>query len=244
MPKAMIFAAGLGTRFKPWTDHHPKPLAIVNGKTLLERTIRYLQDFGIYEVIINIHHFGDQVIDTVVSENGWGSQVTISDERDELLETGGGLKKAAGYFENGPFAVINSDILTDLRLDEMMIFHYTHQPLATLAVTNRTTNRYFLFDEKDELCGWTNVSTGEIKGKYREFTEEQKKKVTQKAFSGIHFIDPAIFSMITRQGKFSMVDVYLELSYKNRIKAFDHSGSLLVDVGRTESLREAARLFH
>lgn len=235
--KAMIFAAGLGTRFKPWTDKHPKALALVNGKSLLQRNIEYLQQYGITEVIVNVHHFADQVMDAVGKNNGWGSKVTISDEKSELLETGGGLKKASWYFDQAPFLVINADVLTDLDLKKMMDYHHRFKPLATLAVTSRKTSRYFLFDEHDDLCGWGNTNTGEEK------ISREEKKMTHKAFSGIHIIEPGIFSSIKQSGKFSIVDTYLDLSKTLTIKGFDHSGSKFVDVGKPESVAVAEKLF-
>ena len=241
--RAMILAAGLGTRFKPWTDQHPKALALVNGKSLLQRNIEWLQQSGIREVIVNVHHFADQIIDTIASNKGWGSQITISDEQDEVLETGGGLVKAGWYFKGSPFVLVNVDILTDLNLHQMLDQHRLGQCLATLAVTNRGTSRYFLFDEHENLCGWRNTKTGEEKGPVLNFSDAQKKTVLQKAFSGIHVIDPALLSKITRTGKFSMVDVYLDLAQKEQIRFFDHSGSKLVDVGRTESVIVAEKLF-
>jgi len=235
--KAMIFAAGLGTRFKPWTDHHPKALAIVNGKSLLQRNIEYLQQYGIRDIIVNVHHFAEQVKDAIHVNKGWGSNISISDETDEVLETGGGLKKAAWFFDAGSFLVINADILTDLDLNRMIALHHQNKSLATLATTNRISSRYFLFDEKDELCGWRNSKSG------AEKISRQEKSLSPKAFSGIHIISPVIFSLINQQGKFSIVDVYLDLCKTNSIKGFDHSGSKLVDVGRTESVAEAEKLF-
>jgi len=235
--KAMILAAGLGTRFKPWTDSHPKALAQVNGRSLLERNIRYLQQYGIYDVMLNVHHFADQVLNAVHSNRGWGSRVSISDESGELLETGGGLKKAAPYFDQGPFVLMNVDILTDLDLHRMIRFHGENKPLATLAITQRKSSRYFLFDDRGRLCGWRNERTGE------EIIASPDRELHEKAFSGIHIISPEIFSLIRRQGKFSIVDVYLELAAVQLIFGFDHSGSRLVDVGRPESVAEAENLF-
>ncbi len=236
--KAMIFAAGLGTRFKPWTDHHPKALAIINGKSLLQRNIEYLQQYGIDQVVVNVHHFAEQLITTIQQNNGWGSTVTISDESDEVLETGGGLLKAAPLLEgDGPFIVMNADILTDLDLAAMKTAHNKYRPLATLATTNRSTSRYFLFDENDRLCGWRNVQTG---------NEKIAINGTQQlpaAFSGIHIIDPAIFDVITQRGKFSMVDVYLSLAPAYIIRRFDHSGGKLIDVGKPEAIDKAEQLF-
>lgn len=235
--QAMIFAAGLGTRFKPWTDHHPKALAVVNGKSLLQRNIEYLQQYGIGDVVVNVHHFADQIEEAIAKNNGWGSRVTISDERDAVLETGGGLKKAGPLFRNEPILIINVDILTDLDLSAMMRYHEKEAPLATIAITDRTTSRYFLFDQESTLCGWRNVQTG----------QERISRIVpdnfQKAFSGIHLIEPTMLSLITREGKFGMVDVYLDLAKNHLIKGFDHSGCKFVDVGKPESLEIASALF-
>lgn len=235
--RAMLFAAGLGTRFKPWTDLHPKALALINGRSLLQRNVVYLQQYGIRKLIVNVHHFADQVLAAIRENHGWGSEITISDERDELLETGGGLKKAAWYFAQDPFVVMNVDILTDLDLGAMMDNHRRHGPLATLAVTGRKTSRYFLFDEQDRLCGWRNVKTGEEK------RARDGAGLREKAFSGIHIIDPQIFNLIGRVGKFSIVDVYLELASSMIIRGFDHTGSKLIDVGKPDSVGEAEKLF-
>lgn len=242
--KAMIFAAGLGSRLKPFTDSHPKALAVVNGKTLLERNIVYLQKFGITEVIVNVHHFADQIVEAIEKNNGWGSTITISDEREEVLETGGGLKKAAWYFEGRKaFVVMNVDILTDLDLMEMIRSHEQEKPLATLAVTQRRSSRYFLFDTYDALCGWRNLQTEEEKPADLKDTHEDYELLKEKAFSGIHVISPYIFSLIKQEGKFSMVDVYLDLMKKNRINSFDHTGGILLDVGKPESILKAEALF-
>ena len=236
----MIFAAGLGTRFKPWTDGHPKALALVNGKSLLQRNIEYLQRSGIRDVVVNVHHFAGQIREALHRNEGWGSRVTISDESDEVLETGGGLKKAGGLLGAGVFVVMNVDILTDLDLGGLIRDHFEHRPLATIAVTDRKTSRYFLFDETSRLRGWRNVQTGqermagEVAG---------SGSLIQKAFSGIHCIDPEIFPLMRQTGKFSMVDVYLALAGDYTIRGYDHSGSRLIDVGRPESVEKAAELF-
>src|ERR1051325_3235666 len=155
--RAMILAAGLGTRFKPWTDRHPKALAPVNGKSLLQRNIEYLQTFGIRDILVNVHHFADQIVGALEAGKGWGSRYTISDETDMVLETGGGLLKARPLLESAPFVLMNVDILTDMDLAAMIAGFFLHRPLATLAVTSRTTSRYFLFDPAEQLCGWRNV---------------------------------------------------------------------------------------
>jgi NDP-sugar pyrophosphorylase family protein len=235
--QAMIFAAGLGTRFKPWTDKHPKALALVNGKSLLRRNIEYLHQYGISRVVVNVHHFADQVIKEIKDNKSWGSEIIISDERGELLETGGGLKKAAPLFSENNIVIINADILTDLNLNYMASYHLRQQALATLAVTNRSTSRYFLFDENDTLCGWRNTKTGEEK------ISLPSKNLEQKAFSGIHIINKELFPLLTREGKFSIVDVYLELAKTHTIKGYDHSGSKLIDVGKPESVSLAEKIF-
>jgi NDP-sugar pyrophosphorylase family protein len=235
--KAMILAAGLGTRFKPWTDRHPKALAPVNGKSLLERNIRYLQKFGIEEVLVNVHHFSSQILNAISENKGWGSKITISDESDEVLETGGGLKKAAFYFDSSPFVMMNADILTDMDLNKMLLFHKERNPLVTIAITDRKSSRYFLFDNHNQLTGWRNAKTGEEK------IAIPNSDPREMAFSGIHVISPEIFPLIYRTGKFSIVDVYLELCATHTILGFDHSGTKLVDVGRTESVAEAELLF-
>ncbi|HVS96284.1 MAG TPA: nucleotidyltransferase family protein [Puia sp.] len=236
--KAMILAAGLGTRFKPWTELHPKALAPINGKTLLQRNIEYLQRYGICDVVVNVHHFAEQIVKALADNRGWGSRITISDESNEVLETGGGLKKAQSWFEDAPFVLMNVDILTDMDLGAMMRDHFVHRPLATLAVTGRDTSRYFLFDHANVLCGWRNVRTGQ-----QRMARPIDGDPVQKAFSGIHVIDPSIFRLMDRAGKFSMVDVYLDLAAGHVIRGWDHSGSLLIDVGRPSSAIEAARLF-
>ena len=237
--KAMLLAAGLGTRLKPFTNNHPKALAEVNGKTILQKNIEYLARFGIKDIIINVHHFADQIISILETNNGFGSNISISDETSEVLETGGGIQKAAWFFEkeSAPFVVMNVDILTDMNLDEMIAQHLQQKPLATLAITKRKTSRYFLFDEFNHLCGWKNTNTGEQK------ISRASETLTEKAFSGIHIIDPKIFSLIEMKGKFSMVDAYLDLAKNHLIDSFDHSGSKLLDVGKPENLLEAEKLF-
>jgi N-acetyl-alpha-D-muramate 1-phosphate uridylyltransferase len=244
--KAMILAAGLGTRLKPFTDRHPKALALVNGKTLLQRNIEYLAAFDIKDVIVNVHHFANQVKRFISKNAGFGSNITISDESDTILETGGGLKKAGWFFTDSslPFVVINVDVLTDMDLGEMIDHHEKLRPLATLAVTSRKTSRYFLFDEMPNLCGWKNEKTGEQK------ISREAGIYLEKAFSGIHVISPKIFQLINAstlpsgaKDKFSMVEVYLELAKTQSITAFDHSNTKFVDVGKPESLAKAEGLF-
>jgi NDP-sugar pyrophosphorylase family protein len=240
--KAMLFCAGLGTRFKPWTDKHPKALALVNGKSLLQRNIEYLQQYGIKDVIVNVHHFADQIVEAVKKSNSWGSKIVFSNETDELLETGGGLLKAKNLFERGErFITCNVDILTDLDIRNLLLFHETHKPLISFGVTHRKTSRYFLFDEKNRLCGWRNSKTGE------ERISIQKKQLTEKAYSCVVVFEYEIFDLMQQygfSGKFSLVDVYLKLAAKHLIIGYDHSGDKLVDVGRPESVAVAESVFH
>lgn len=244
--KAMLLAAGFGTRLKPFTDHHPKVLAQVNGKTLLQLNIEYLQQFKIYDVIVNVHYFAEQVIQAIQKNNGWRSNVTISDETDAILETGGGLQRAAWYFKDEKdFVLMNTDVLTDLSLNKMIEHHEQHTALATLAVTSRETSRYFLFDEQNILYGWKNIKTGEEKPHPLPLSTCGKATgVMAKAFSGIHVISTEIFSLIKQtEIKFSMIDVYLSLCAEHNIISFDHSNTKFIDVGKPESLQQASRLF-
>ncbi len=235
---AMIFAAGLGTRLKPWTDHHPKALAVVNGKPLLQRNIEYLKQYGVTNLIVNVHHFAGQIVRFLEENNNFGVHIEISHEEGEPLETGGGLQKAAWFLrEAGPFLVMNADILTDMNIDAMVAFHKQYDPLVTLAVTGRESSRAFLFDEATRLCGWQNVKTGEEK------KPVQADRYIAKAFSGIHLMDPQVFSLLTETGKFSLVDVYLRLAPTQLIIGYDHSGSRLIDVGKPESITKAEQLF-
>ena len=234
----MVFAAGLGTRFKPWTNDHPKALALVNGKSLLQRNVEYLQQFGIREVIVNVHHFASQIYDAVKKNNGWGSTLYISDETEQLLDTGGGLMKVKKWLSNKePFVTINADILTNLDLNKLLLFHQQHKPLISFAVTKRKTSRYFLFDKNNRLCGWRNTKTGEEK------ISIQKANLIEKAYSCVVIFDPKIFPLITFTGKFSLVDVYLALAKDHFILGYDHTGDKFVDVGKPENIPVAESLF-
>lgn len=236
--KAMIFAAGLGTRFKPWTDKHPKALALVNGKSLLQRNIEYLQEYNITDVVVNVHHFADQVIDAVNENNGWGSNVMISDETDEVLETGGGLWKARHLLkDNEPFITLNADFLTNLDINKLLKFHTDKKGLISFGVSSRKSSRNFLFDETNRLCGWKNSNTGE------ERISLHKAGLAPMAYSCVVVFEQTVFDHIPQRGKFSLVDTYLSLAAEHPIYGFDHSGDKLVDVGKPESVAIAEAMF-
>ncbi len=235
--KALIFAAGKGTRLKPFTDSHPKALALVNDVPLLERNIKYLQSFGVTEFVINVHHFGEQIVEFLEKNNHFGAKIDVSDEKDELLETGGGLLFAQKYLENeNNFLIMNADILTDLNIHELVKFHETHLPLATLAVSDRNSSRKLFFNSEMVLKGWMNKNSGETK--MAEFNNDFKEL----AFSGIHCINSSIFDKIKRRGKFSIMDEYLDLMFDNEILGFQHEARS-IDVGRPESVIEAEKYF-
>jgi NDP-sugar pyrophosphorylase family protein len=236
--QAMIFSAGLGTRFKPWTDKHPKALALVNGKSLLQRNVEYLQQFGIKDLIVNVHHFPDQLINAINKNNGWGSNITISDERTELLETGGGLLHAKQFFEPGKkFITCNADILTDLNLDKLVAYHEQNKALISFGVTDRKTSRYLLFDENNRMVGWKNEKTGEEK-----ISLPSGKKIL-KAYSCVAVFEYEIFDLVPITGKFSLIDVYLALAAHHKIMGYDHTGDRFVDVGKPDSIEIAEKIF-
>lgn len=237
----MIFSAGLGTRFKPWTDKHPKALAVVNGKTLLQRNIEYLQQQRIKDIIVNVHHFAEQIENVIVEHDGWGSNILVSDEREELLDTGGGLLKAKDLFTPGErFITCNVDILTNLDISKLLAFHKAGEALVSFAVTNRKTSRNLLFDENKRLCGWKNTTTGEEK------ISIQKNNLAERAYSCVVVFEYDIFRLMEEAGftgKFSLIDVYLKLAAKHLILGYDHTGDKWVDVGKPESVTVAESIF-
>lgn len=245
--RAMILAAGLGTRLKPFTEHHPKALAMVNGKSLLQRNVEYLLSFGITEIIVNVHHFADQIINTIYENKGWGANITISDETHEVLETGGGLLHAAHYFENeASWLVMNADILTNLDLHKMIAADEAYaikaegDLVATLAVTDRSSSRNLIFNQSGTLCGWKNNNTGEEKW---ALPLRDPKSAVPKAFSGIQIVHAAFLQEVQLRGKFSLIDAYLQLAQHYAIHYYDHSDGILLDVGKPESLEKAATIF-
>jgi len=233
----MLLAAGLGTRFKPWTDKHPKALAVVNGKTLLQRNIEYLQQYKITDVVVNVHHFPEQIIDLIEKNNGWGSTITISDESDELLDTGGGLLKAKHLLFRETILTLNVDILTEINIKHFLAHHQQENALITVAVSERNTSRYLLFNKYNRLVGWRNKSTDETR------IVIEAKEIFEKAYSGMAIFQPEALDLITLRGKFSLIDAYLQLAPQNKIAGYDHTGERLVDVGKPESVKTAEEMF-
>jgi len=234
--KSIIFAAGLGTRLRPLTNNKPKALVEINGTPLLEIAIQHLKHHGFNEIIINIHHFGDQIIQFLKDKDNFGIPIQISDERDLLLETGGGLKKAAAFLKDAPFLAFNADIITDMDLKAFYDTHCRSKVLATVAVRQRESSRYLQFDEQCTLCGWTNIKTGEVKN------SRAGTAVTNWAFSGIHMLSPEIFDFMPEQDKFSIIDVYLEAAKTHNIMGYPHDDDLWLDVGKPEALEKAKRI--
>ena len=239
--KAMIFAAGLGSRLKPLTDTMPKALVPVAGCPMLEHVILKLKASGFTEIVINIHHFGEQIIDFLKTNNDFGLTIHISDERDRLLDTGGGIRKARLFFENSgePFLVHNVDILSDMNLKELYDFHMQSGSVATLLASRRTTSRYLLFNTERKLRGWINKDTGQVKPEGFHYDQSLYREY---AFSGIHVFSPAVFRLMEAprwEGKFSIMDFYLATCGQT-----DYSGYLaekleLIDIGKPETLARA-----
>ena len=232
--KALVFAAGLGTRLKPLTDSMPKALVPVCGKPLLYHVLTKLRTAGYDEIAVNVHHFADQ-IRNYLSENDFGIPILVSDETDLLRETGGGIRHARPFLEGGdaPFLVHNVDILSDLDLGWFRR-HTRPDALATLLVSERKTQRYFLFDRDMRLVGWTNIATGEVRSPYAGIDPDQCKRL---AFSGIHYIDPAIFPLMHPwPEKFPIVDFYLSVCRTHTVRAAVMQGLEMHDVGKLAEL--------
>ena len=236
--KAMIFAAGIGSRLKPLTDNMPKALIPVNGKPMLEHVILKLKAFGFDQIVINIHHLGEQIIDFLKANNNFGIQIFISDEKDYLLDTGGGLKKAQQFLQGDePFLIHNADIISDIDLKKLYDSHLENNPLATLLVSQRETSRYLLFDKSNKLCGWRNRETGEIKSFYPYFDPSHYQEY---AFGGIHVLSPQIFDWLQEwTGRFSIINFYLSVCAKTNIRAYIAEDLHLLDIGKPETLAQA-----
>lgn len=233
----MIFAAGLGTRLKPLTDHMPKALAPVAGKPMLEHVIEKLKTSGFDEIVINVHHFANQIIDFLKAKDNYGIKIWISDETDELLDTGGGIKKASGYFDE-PFLAHNADILSNVDLKAMYDYHLKSDNDATLLVSPRKTVRYLIFDENNHLQGWVNKDTMQTKPKGFVYQPEVQKEY---AFGGIHIISPTLFNYMGDEwtGKFSLMDFYLNTCHKAHLGNYIKEELQLIDIGKPETLAQA-----
>lgn len=234
--KAMLFAAGLGTRLKPLTDRIPKALVPIAGRTLLEHTLNKLKKAGVEEVVVNVHHLGEQIIDFIATHD-FGMQIHISDERDALLDTGGGLRRAACFLQNAKDTILlhNVDILSNADLG--FFCESAKDYPVMLLVSERSTSRYLLFDEEMNLKGWTNLETGEVRSPYKNLDVKNLRKL---AFSGIHAVSPSIFSnMNSYPEKFPIMDFYLSECNQIKIKGFIAEGLQLVDVGKYATLQSA-----
>ena len=241
---AMIFAAGLGTRLKPLTNDRPKALVEVDGKTLLEHNIVKLKDVGFDHIIVNVHHFGEQIIGFLHDHDNFGIDIRISDERQKLLDTGGGLKHAIPLFnERGPILVHNVDIISDIDLNELYSQHvsnvganHSNVLCATLAIHKRTTSRYLMFDAQKNVCGWTNIKTGAVKGLMGE----------KYAYAGIQVIDPNLFPYLwaKEEDAFPIMDFYLDICHRVALAGADITGKAWVDCGKPEALEIATRLLN
>lgn len=228
----MILAAGFGTRLKPITAHTPKALIEINGTPLIELQIKKILSLGFSEIIINVHHLADKIIEFVNSKSWNGANIEISTE-EKILETGGGLKKASWFFAGDePFLVHNVDIITNLNIQRMIDIHQEAESLSTIAVRRRNTKRYFLIDEEKNLCGWKSIDKNETLLKRKPVGE-----ISELSFMGVHMMSPKIFSFMPSEEKFSLVDLYLNLAEKELpVKAFEDNNSEWLDIGRKENL--------
>lgn len=233
--KAMIFAAGLGTRLYPLTESKPKALVEVNNKPLILHNLEYLAKYGVTEFVVNVHHFGQQVIDYCKQLND-RFNIHISDERDELLDTGGGLKNAFKLLSelNEPIIVMNADVLCNANLQHMLEYHQVSSNLVTLAVRDRYSSRKLLFNEDSRLAAWKNVTTGDLKTAL-----PINKQSSEYAFSGLQIISSKVFELFPSDNKFSIINFYLSIAVDYRIGNYIHNDSYWFDVGTIEKLTRA-----
>lgn len=241
---AFIFAAGLGTRLKPLTDTMPKALVPVGGKPLLAHVIEKLKAAGCKKIVINIHHFGDMIIDYVKSQNNFGVEILFSDERQMLLETGGAIKHAVDLLGDEPFLIHNVDILSNVDLKALIAAHSKADSAATLLVSKRNSTRALLFSPEGNLTAWTNKTTGEVKSPYENIKiaslAGSVSGLEEFAFSGIHIFSPRLFKYFDAYPeKFSIIDFYLNTCKDEKIKAYTQEGLKLLDVGKLDSLERA-----
>lgn len=236
--KAMILSAGLGRRLRPLTNNKPKALVEINGRPMLELLILKLKKFGIREIIINVHHFADAIVNFLDQNDNFGIRIAVSRE-EELLDTGGGLKKARRFFDNGEsFLLHNVDVLTDLNYQQFFSVHRKSDALATLAVRTRATSRYLLFDENQDLCGWKNLETNEVR-----MSRQPHGKTKPLSFMGIHIISAKIFDYFPAKDIFSIIEFYLDLAGdRHTIKGFPADQYQWIDMGKKEDLKQAEAL--
>ncbi|WP_455669940.1 sugar phosphate nucleotidyltransferase [Phocaeicola faecalis] len=241
--KAMIFAAGLGSRLKPLTDTKPKALIEVAGKPMLEHVILKLKASGFDEIVINVHHFANQILDFLKANDNFGVNIYISDETEELLDTGGGLEKAGKYFmpplheDKEGILLHNVDILSNCDLQDLIRFHQQNPDVyATMLVSRRITSRYLLFDDNNLLCGWINKNTGQVKPAGLEYKEG---KYQEYAYSGIQAINPLMLNKGMRPGKYSIIDFYLQVCRNIKIQCYPADNLQLIDIGKPETLIKA-----
>ena len=244
--KAMIFAAGLGTRLKPLTDNMPKALVPLAGKTLLQWQIERLKSAGITDIVVNVHHFPDMIIDYLKEHHNFGCNIQVSDERDMLLETGGGMRKAMRLLgdeaKGDGILVCNVDILSNIDIPTLLQT-YNSEEMGIVVVSERKTQRYLLFDEENRLCGWTNVATGEIKGD-EAMRRKGDEAIKRLAFSGMQVLNPRIFecmdAVVEQKGeKFSLIDLYLNIADKEVLRAYVPEDYRMMDVGKIDQISEA-----
>jgi len=231
--QGMILAAGIGTRLKPVTNTKPKALVEVGGIPMLELAIRYLKKYGIEKLVINLHHFPDQIISFLKEKDNFGLEILFSDESMKLLDTGGAIKKARPLLDpDAPFILMAVDILTDLDLSTMIEYHNKNKPLVTLAVKDRPTSRSLLFNNTMQLEGWRDNQSGKLKG------VETDKNAIALGFSVVHIIEPAIFKLIHEEGAFSIIDLYLRLMKEQNILGFRNDDSIWMEFGKIENIRK------
>lgn len=243
--KAFILAAGLGTRLRPLTNNTPKALIRANDIPLMEIVIKQLKKYGFNEILINVHHFANQIINFLKEKNNFDIDIQISDETEKLLDTGGGLKKASWFFnKKEPFLLYNVDVISNINLSELYRTHIISKVLATLAVRNRKTFRYLMFDKNHTLCGWQNIKTGE-----KRIVRENSGDLNPLAYSGIQIISPGIFQLIDQiegfskpNAKFSIIELYLQLAKNNKITGFRHDSTFWIDMGKMESFEKIKKV--
>jgi MurNAc alpha-1-phosphate uridylyltransferase len=234
--KAMIFAAGLGKRLGAITESVPKALVEINGKTALRLAVEKCSWSGFSDIIVNVHHFAGKVEEEVENLRKSGFTITVSDERNELLETGGGLFKAKDFFDDKPFLIYNVDILSDIDLKLFYDYHLSMKGIVTLAVRHRPGNRFFLINSSGRLYGWRNNSTGE-----EIISGSCKDSLTEIAFSGIHIADPEIFKYM-KCGKYSLKDLYLEIADVHPVYTYLNDEGYWIDIGTPQNLEEARKI--